>query len=215
MRELLIIITISILTTSCAGTRSYKYSASTVSVGSNVYIEGGFGRSKITEDAEESTLDLEYEEHSTSKFKTSADLGIKLWDIIFAVEAGRVLDDFERTIKDVTVEGDRRVVETFKANTNYQRVSLTRRSTPESANIEGAYPSFVSFQLYYDYLVDSSFYDLPTSDEKNIKGTGYGASLGVHIASLYYNIGYNWREYESELKMEEMYLSIGLAFLVF
>lgn len=215
MKNLILLTLLFLLFISCAGTRSYKYSTSTVSVGSNVYFEGGFGKSQFNEDSSDDSLNLEYDEHSTSKFKGSVDLGLKLWDIIISVEAGRVLDDFEKSIRDDSVAGDMRTVEEFKANTNYQRVNLMRRSYFGPPNPNGTIPGFFSFLLYYDYLVDSTFYDLPSSVDRDMRGTGYGVGLGLHMSSLYYNIGYNWRDYENEIKMEEFSINIGMAFLLF
>lgn len=197
---------------SCAGSRSYRQSGNTFSMGSNLYIEGGLGNSKVTGDE----LNLEYEDHSVTKYKASIDLGIKLWEILLSYETGRIFNDFKKSIYDETVAGDYRLVESFRANSNFQRISLMRKSYPARAKgyrgNKGA--GFFSFQLYYDFDLESNFYNLPDSEDKKIEGTAYGVNFGMHLSSLYYKIGYNWREYEANLKMEEMVLSIGLTFLI-
>lgn len=218
--KLLILLFISM---SCAGIDSYQYSGGGFDVGSNIYIEGGSGQSKITEDPEEDSLNLEFGDHSVAKTKTSIDLGMRIFNMMFSLEAGRILNDFEKSVEDITVEGDRRVVEEYKANTNYTRFSIMRRTFGGGKsrrgrggrNSGGGTPGFFSLQVYYDFFLDSKFSELPNSEDKNIKGTGYGATFGLHMSGLYYNIGYNWREYENSLRMEDYYLSVGLAFQLF
>lgn len=211
MKDILKVISLSIFVVGCAATKSHQYSGGIFDAGSNVYIEGASGRSKITNESETDSLGLEYQEHSVAKFKTSIDLGMRLWDVIFAVEAGRVLNDFEKTVKDITVEGDIRVVEDFKADTSYRRISIMRRTNARKRIKKKPLNGFFSFQVYYDFMLESTFSELPSSEDRSIEGNGYGASFGMHMSGLYYNLGYNWREYENSLKMEEFFISIGLA----
>ena len=189
---------------------SYRFSKDTVSFGSNIYLESGLGASKFSNDP----LSLNEDTYSSLEEKVSLDLGMKLGNFIFAGEYGYIYNDFEKQVYDPTVEGDYRVDEEFSANSTFKRASITRRYLASNAND----PSFYSFQIYYDFEIESTFRKLPNSSDQTITGKGRGYQLNLNLPSFYIGFGQNWRDYDltggDTFRMEEFYIHLGFVLLV-
>ena len=210
MKNSFIIFTFCLLLQSCAGLNSYRFSKNTASFGSNIYVESGFGASKFSNDP----LSLNEDTYSSIEEKVSIDAGIKLGNFILSGEYGYIYNDFEKQVYDPTVEGDYRVDEEFAANSTFKRANITRRYPSSS----GQDPSFYSFQIYYDFEIESTFRNLPKSVDQTITGKGRGYQLNLNFPSIYVGFGQNWRDYDlsngETFKMQEFYLHIGFVLLV-
>ena len=122
----------TIFLTGCAGTDSYRFSKNTFSMGSNIYLEGGYGSKKVPKDE----FSLNYNHYGNTKLKASIDLGLKIGNVLISGEHGRIFNDFKKQVYDETVAGDLRTEEEFSVNTDFYRVSLVRKYVP-SGGIEG------------------------------------------------------------------------------
>ena len=194
---------------SCAGVNSYRNSPKSFSMGSNIYMEGGAGISTFANDP----LSLNEENYQSLEQKVSVDFGFKLGSVLISGEAGNIYNDFQKQVYDPSVEGDYRIEEEFSADTKFQRVNLVKKYNLGKNGL-----TFYSLKLFYDFNLESTFHDLPNSQDSIIEGTGRGYQFDLNFPFFYMGFGQNWREYEfndnSTFEMQEFYLRFGITLIL-